>query len=821
MKKILITSVLAGLGFCGFTQTNGKISGKIKDGNDQKVIEAATISLLKASDSSLVKTALADKEGNFLFENLQNGRYIVLTSSTGHRKLYSDQLVLDSVTTSATTGTLQLVPADKNLQEVVVTAKKPFVERRLDKTIINPDALISNTGSTVMEVLEKSPGVSVDKDGNISLKGKQGVIIMIDGKPSYLSGEELANFLKNLPTSNLELIEIMTNPSAKYDASGNSGVINIKTKKNKQKGFNGSATLAYGQGVYPKTNNSINLNYKTGKINLFSTFSGSYRKNFQELDISRTYTNQDKTVKAIFSQNTDKIRKTQSYSGKAGMDFYASKKTTFGVIFSGYYFPSDETGSSYSYPKDSNGVLDSIVAAFRSEKGVWKNGGVNLNFQHNFDSTGRQLTADVDYLRYRSNRDQHFHNVIYNTDWSVRYNDVLTGELPSDIQIYSAKTDYTQRITKGIKMDAGLKFSYVTTDNTASYFNIVDSIKSVDVKKTNRFQYEENINAAYINFSKETKKWGFQAGLRLENTNYNGHQFGNEFRPEMDSTFKKSYTNLFPTAYISYNANEKNQFGFSYGRRIERPDYEDLNPFMFFLDKYTYDEGNPFLRPMYSDVFELSHTYKQFLTTTLNYSYTKDLFNEVFRQNDQPDDSISTIVTQGNFGITHNASLSANAQFKVTKWWSMIVYGEGRYQQFKGIMYDKDLNEDGFTFAGNINNQFNFKKGWGAELSAFYRSKKIEGQMIIHAMSQMDMGIKKDLFKNKASVKFSVRDIYGPRKVKGNIAFQNTDASFRQYNDSRVATLSFSYRFGKPIKGLPKRKTGGAADEQNRVKSAN
>lgn len=821
MKKMLITLALASMGYLCHAQNAGKISGSIKDGGNQKVIDAATISLLQSADSALLKTSLTDKDGNFSFEQVDFGNYIIMASSTGHAKVYSKVLKIDSANLFAQTEILQLLPLSKDLSEVVVNSKKQFIERKLDKTIINPDALITNTGSTAMEVLEKAPGVAVDKDGNISLKGKQGVIIMIDGKPSYLSGTDLANYLNSMPASNLEIIEVMTNPSAKYDASGNSGVINIKTKKNKQKGLNGSLALAYGQGVYSKTNNSFNLNYRNGKINFFSNVSVNYRRQFQKLDIFRKYVNDDKTLKANFSQNTSKNKESYFYNAKAGMDFYATKKTTLGIVLSGYYAPSNETGNSYSYPKNSQDQLDSIVTALRTENGKWGNGAVNFNIQHNFDTTGRQITADIDYLQYKSGRDQQFDNIIYNKDWSNRYSDRLIGDLPSDIKIYSIKTDYTQNLKKGLKMDAGLKFSYVTTDNKANYFNVVNDIKFVDAKKTNRFEYTENVNAAYVNFSKSIKKWGFQAGLRIENTNYTGHQYGNEFRPDMDSSFKRSYTNAFPTAYISYNASDKNQFGFSYGRRIERPDYEDLNPFLFFLDKYTYEEGNPFLKPMYSNVFELSHTYKQFLTTTLNYSRTKDLFNEVFRQNNQPDDSLSTIVTRGNYGEVNNLSLSMNAQIKITKWWTTMLYAEGRYQEFKGDLYDEAINAKGVNFSANMNNQFSFKKGWSAELSGFYRSKTLEGQMTIRSLSQMDIGVKKEVLKNKGAIKLSVRDIYGPRRARGYLNFQTTQASFRQYNDNRVVTLSFNYRFGKQIKGQPKRRTGGAGDEQNRVRSAN
>jgi len=821
MKKFLTTLLLAGIGLCSFAQAPGKISGKIIDGGNQKIIDAATLSLLRAKDSVLLRTSVADKDGSFGFENLKDGSYLVLATSVGHSKVYSQPLVISADSKNADAGTLQLVRINKNLSEVVVTSKKQFIERKIDKMVVNPEAMISNAGSTALEVLEKAPGVSVDKDGNISLKGKQGVIIMMDGKPSYMSGADLANFLRNLPASNLDQIEIMTNPSAKYDASGNSGVINIKTKKNKQKGFNGSLSLAYGQGSYPKTNNSLNLNYRVGKVNMFSTLSANYREGFQSLDIHRRYVNDDKSTKAIFEQESWAKKTNKNFNGKFGMDFYASNKTTLGFVFTGYTTPGSEKGYNTNYLQNGQGIFDSIVRADRDEEYTWKSTGLNLNLRHSFDSTGRELTADLDYIRYNANKDQYFLNGSYNTDWTKRYTDVLIGALPSDIRIYSAKMDYTHPLKGGLKMEAGLKFSYVETDNIANYWNEINNVKTIDWSKTNHFQYKENVNAAYLNFSKTIKKWGFQTGLRIENTNNEGHQFGNPLPEHPDSSFKKSYTNAFPTAYVSYNANDKNSFGASFGRRIQRPDYEDLNPFLFFLDKFTFGAGNPYLRPMYSNVYELSHTYRQFLTTTVNYSHTKDLFNETFDQLNTATDSFATVVRQGNYGVMNNLSVSMNAQIKVFKWWTSMLYAEGRYQEFKGDLYGATLNVEGKTFMVNVNNQFSFKKGWSAELSSFYRSKNVEGQLIMKPMNQVHLGIKKDVLKNKGSVKLGVRDVFGPMRAKGNINFKNTEASFRQFGDNRSVTLNFNYRFGKPIKGLKNRKSGGAGDEQNRIKSAN
>ncbi len=817
MKKLFNLLVVCTIALCSQAQTNnsGTISGNIKDGGNQKIIDAASISLLNANDSTILKTALVDKEGKFVFENINYGKYLLLASSIGHSKTYSNLLTLTETNSAINAGTLQLIPAEKSLAGVTVVSKKPFIERKADKTVLNVESSISSTGSTALEVLEKAPGVTVDKDGNVSLKGKQGVLIMIDGKQTYLSGPELANMLRNMSSNQLEQIEIMTNPSAKYDASGRSGIINIKTKKNKQKGFNGSATTAYTQGIYSKTSNSLNLNYRNGKINLFSTLSANYRNNYQQLDIYRRYTNNDKSTKAIFEQVSFSNKHSGNYNAKIGADYYLNKKTTVGVVVSGVTNPFVQNGENTSYLKGANGGLDSIVTALSSEHSKWKNGSVNVNFRHQFDSTGRELTADFDFLNYNSNKDQQFINTSYTATWGVKNSDILLGELPSLIKIYSGKTDYTHPLKKGAKIETGLKTSYVETDNTAGYYNLVGTSKNPDYDKTNRFDYKENINAAYFNFNKEMKKWSLQTGLRLENTNYKGHQLGNPVKP--DSSFDRSYTSLFPTAFVGYNPTEKNQFSFSYGRRINRPDYEDLNPFLFFLDKYTYGAGNPFLRPMYSHVIELSHTYKQFLTTTLNYSYTKDLFTEIFEQKD-----FATIVRQGNYGHMNDASVSISIQKGVAKWWNTMVYTEAKYNQFAGrLSTGEDINTHATTFLANVNNQFKFNKGWSAELSGWYRTKGVEGQIAIKALGQMNAGVQKQVIKNKGTVKLSINDILNSRNAKGDINFQNTEAKFRQYGDNRVATISFSYRFGKPIKGVQKRKTGGAGDEQNRVKGGN
>ncbi|MDQ6610220.1 MAG: TonB-dependent receptor, partial [Bacteroidota bacterium] len=693
MKQIFtLLALICLFSFSAQAQTGGKISGSVIDGS-QKTIEAATISLLKAKDSSAIKFAVANKEGNFLFEGIPDGSYLVSITAVGHQFVYSPIFVITPSASNIQLKTIELIPVSKSMNSVTVTARKRFIEQKMDRMIVNVDASISNAGTTALEVLEKSPGVTVDKDGNISLKGKQGVMVMMDGRPAYLSGTDLTNYLKNLPSSALDQIEIMTNPPAKYDAAGNAGIINIKTKKNKIQGFNGNVSLNYGQGVYWKTNNSVNLNYRTAKVNVFANANEGQWNSFQALDIQRTYRNgSTKDITAIFEQNTKMHNESGSYNLKLGADYFVNKNTTVGIVTSGFYNPETFRSANTSYLMSASRHIDSIVYATSNNNNKWKNKGLNLNVRHQFDSSGTELTADVDYVTYSSKGDQNFLNTTLTPTWTKLRDKLIKSTLPINIDIYSAKIDYSHPFKSGYKFEAGAKTSYVKTGNSAFYYNVINGGEVTDYTKTNQFLYKESINAAYINLNKEFGKLGVQAGLRFENTNYNGKQFGNPTRT--DSTFNKSYGSLFPTVYFSYNASQKNTLGLSVGRRIQRPAYQDLNPFLFFLDEYTYQAGNPFIRPQFTNNVELSHTYKGFLTTTLNYNHTKDYMMETFRQEQTSvtSNGYATIVSKGNIGKVDAAGISVNAQVPVAKWWNANLYSNLNFSKFSGMLNGEDLN---------------------------------------------------------------------------------------------------------------------------------
>ena len=793
----------------------GSISGTLTGGGNRKIIDAATVSLFEAKDSLLFKMGLTDKTGNFFFEQIPFGKYYLSASAAGHLQTYSRTFEINNSSTLEV-GIIELTSDIKDLKDVIVIGKKPFIERKIDRTVINVDAAITDAGTTALDVLEKAPGVTVDKDGNISLKGKQGVLIMMDGRPSYLSGQELANLLKNMPSTVIDQIEIMTNPSAKYDAAGNSGIINIKTKKNKLKGLNGSVSTGVTQSRFTKTNNSLNLNYRTGKINLFGNYYYSYWHGFTDLHIVRNFRNTEtKNLETIFDQQSH-----MQYSGewnnlKLGMDFYANKKTTMGIVLSGVLNPYRSSGLNTSFLEDGNKYVDSIVAATNAERGKSNNLSVNLNLRHSFDTAGKEFTVDLDYLTYDQNRNQFFENSYLNPDYSERKPGTqLKGTLPTGINIYSAKTDFTFPLKKTAKIETGLKSSYVTTDNNALYQNNTSEGYVTDDGKTNHFIYKENINAAYINYSRQIKKWGIQAGLRAENTNAQGHQTGNATRP--DSSFTKNYLNIFPTAYISYQLNKKNTFSINYGRRIDRPAYEDLNPFYYFLDEYTYVVGNTLLQPQFTNNIELSHTYNSFLTTTINYSKTNNVFTDVLKQIT----SERTIFqTKENIASRTNMGLAVSAYFHVAKFLTTNIYSNVMHDSYKGALDGGYLNVHSITFFSNISNQLKFKKGWSAEVSAFYRSKGIESQIIIDPLWRLDAGLQKEIFKNKGTLKLSIRDIFASQNFSGSIQYQEIDVFIQNHFDNRNVSLTFTYRFGKPLQNQQGRKTGGASDEQSRIKT--
>ena len=808
----------------------GNISGVVQSA-DKNPIQGVTVQLVHDSGKALVKAALSDRSGVYGFENISAGGYTLSFTATGYQKIEQPVTVIDSVPATII-PVVYLSAKVTGLGNVTVISEKPFIEQKLDRTIVNVDASPSNAGATALEVLEKSPGVTVDNDGNISLKGKQGVIIMMDGKQTYLSGSDLANILRNMPASALDQVEIMTNPSSKFDASGNSGVINIKTKKSKSKGSNGSIAAGNTTGLF-RTNGkeqllwkpslSINYNYKKNKVNLFGNAVYNYREGRGMLDIVSRYYRNNKQIDSIANINTLFNFRNNNYTLKLGMDYEADKKNTYGIVLNGFLFagrPTPVTSTTYT---DLDGNPFSRLNSKTTNKLGWNNISTNLNYKHTFDSTGTELTLDLDYARYSNLSDQLLSTGFFDGNNTQTADSMfLRGHLPSDIDIYSVKSDFTHAYKSGVKIEAGSKSSYVISDNLVNYERKSGNGWIPDARN-NHFIYHENVNAAYMNGRKEFKKWNLQGGLRIEHTNTKGTQVID------NSTVKRNYVSVFPTAFAGYTIDHKNSITLSLSRRLQRPNYQDLNPFTFFLDSLSYRQGNPYLTPQFSYNYELIHSYNGKLITTLNYTKTTDVISNIINRKRGSNNEIIGFLTSDNIANYTNTGLAISSPLKLTRWWNTTLFGNIFRNHYKGTYISNetgepevvDLNIAFTSFTVNVNNNFTIAKGWSAELSGWYRYKTVEQLSLTEPMAQLNIGLaKNNLLKGKASLRLNARDPFNWQHYNALTKYGTVDFNIKNRWDNRQYGINITYRFGTQQSQV-KRKASSTEEEQKRVGAGN
>ncbi|MFY0481128.1 TonB-dependent receptor domain-containing protein [Flavobacterium sp. PLA-1-15] len=791
-------------------QTNGKITGTIKSSNNEP-LEIVLITLVSASDNSLVKTTFPEANGNFEFTNLADNNYLLVIDQLGFKTYQSQPIAIQQ--NNVVFPLIQLETEEVNkLDEVVIEKKKAFVENKIDRTVVNVDAMMSAAGSDAMDVLEKSPGIIIDQNGTITYKGKSGVTVFIDDKPTYLSGAELEAYLKSLPASTLNQIEFMTNPPAKYDAAGSAGIINIKTKKSNARGFNGSFSTRVSQGKRMVNRNSLNLNYTDGKIRLYGNVSYAKQEAVTDLYIFRRYKNEDLSTKTLFDQNSLMENENKNANAKIGLDFYASEKTTLGISVNGFLRTGSGNSDVRSVLTNASSVIDSTIIADNSTRDKFKNGSVTFNYSRDFNE-GKRLTADADFLTYSNRTDQRFRNYIYQPDNTLSNSDELVGKLPSKISIYSFKTDYTHPLKNEGLLEAGYKISHSETDNVADYADVVGGNETPNYDTSNHFRYNEIINAAYVNFNKSYNRFSFQTGLRLETTISKGNQLGNIMKPA--SQFKRDYTNLFPTIYVQYKLDSigDNQLVMNYGKRISRPYYQDLNPFLSPLDKFTFYSGNPYLNPSFGHNVELSYRYKGNFSTTLAYGKSKDDINETIEIREGIYYS-----RPGNIGESQFLSWSTQSDFNVTKWFSSSIYTEVAYMQYDSELYTEGLNSSGTFFHFSSNNRFKIDKNWSAELSGRYTSEMTSSQFTLGEVASINLGIQRKVFGDRGMLRLNANDIFymGIRNgVINNLKL--TDATWKNKPDSRFVALTFTYSFGKAFQAKSQERSG-AESEQSRVK---
>ncbi|MBC7851734.1 MAG: TonB-dependent receptor, partial [Chitinophagaceae bacterium] len=561
------------------------------------------------------------------------------------------------------------------------------------------------------------------------------------------------------------------------------------------------------------------MNYRTGSFNFFLNYGANFNESVINMIARRTYYNEEAKQNALSILEQPFFNKTfgKTHSLRTGMDYYISKKTTVGIALAGTALSRDNDGRNIARWMNGNGTIDSIINTTSDNFTKWKNATVNLNLRHSFNST-RELSVDVDFLRYEIRNQQQFENRRNDTTSYIESN---AGTLPSDLQIVSAKSDYSQQFGE-LQWETGWKSSRISTDNLADYSTLHGGTWKPDLAKSNHFLYTENIHALYTNFHRKFDKWDLQSGLRYEYTAYKANQLGNAF--VKDSSFVRNYHNLFPSVFLTYTADSSNSITIKAGRRIDRPPFQKLNPFLFIINKYTYQSGNPLILPQYTWNVELTHMFKQMLSTSISYNFTNDYFSQIFFEDStaiSADTSRRTIIyTDGNVGRMQNVGLTVAALLAPAKWWSLNAQANFTYKRFDGFIwntYKASISQ----FNINMNNQFRFNKGWAAELSGFFIGRNQNDlQEILDPTGQVSIGLSKQILKNTGTLRFTLRDVFYTQDMEGWTYFEKVIEYFRLQRDSRVATISFSWRFGKAMKQTVKR-SNGAEDEINRVGTGN
>ena len=800
----------------GITQETDRGQITITIANEKtELLENATVELLKALDSTLIKVALTGKSGIAEFEKIRFGSYLLRVSMVNYAVSYTRTFDLSAEHNLVQLPRLVIQTKSTQIGEVVVTAKKPFIQKLKDRIVVNVENSIVSAGSSAMDVLERSPGVSIDQNDVIGLRGRQGVIIMMDGKPSPMTGTDLANYLRGLPSGAIERIDIITNPSAKYDAAGNAGIIDIRMKKDQRLGTNGTLTAGYGQGIYPKTNAGTTFNYRNKAINIFGNYNYTYRIGLNHLILDRNfYTGgifsggdlKDNYAKMPLSSNTARL----------GMDYFAGKKTIIGFVANGSFYHFDRQAGNNSIVINDQHTSSSSFKTSSTNNDGSSNLAVNINLKHTFDTTGRELTADADYGSFSSHSLSTSATKYYKLDGSSLQPDyILNGDQDGKLIFKTLKSDYVNPIKKGMKFETGFKTSFVSSDNDAQFFDASSGTPENDVNKTNRFFYKENNNAAYFNFSKEYKKFDFQLGLRGEQTNVDTRQaIGNV---QWDS----SYFQLFPSAFLNYHIKEDQTVGLSVSRRIDRPGYSELNPFLFLIDVTTYATGSPGLLPELTWSYEGNYTLKN-LNFTLGYSHTTNnqniaiaRFRDVFPS--IPSEDNVTVQIPINLASSDYFGLTIAAPVRVNKWWNMINNGNIYYNHFNGNLGGTRLNNGKPAIDASSSNTFTLGNGWVTELNGSFSSGGQYGFMVSKPQWGVAAGVQKTVLKSKATIRFNVTDIFWTNLPRATITYNNYIEKWHAYRETRVANLTFTYRFGKNTVAQARRRATGSEEERRRA----
>ncbi|WP_143310450.1 outer membrane beta-barrel protein [Chitinophaga vietnamensis] len=809
MKKfIVVLGMLFQIVYVSHAQQSpaGTINLKVTD-KTGKPLPFASVLLRHVKDSVLVKGELTTEDGNAKFEKIPDGNYFVQASQLGYNTHYSASFNIGAGHKNISLNTVQLESLAKNLQAVNVTAQKPFIEREAGKTVLNVESSPTAAGNTALDILRRAPGVQLDQNEQLLLKGKS-VQVMIDGKLTYLTGDQLTDMLKSTAAETIAQIEIMTTPPAKYDAAGNGGIINIKTKKGKLTGINGSVNATLSQAYYGFYSAGGNFNWRTTKFNLY----GDFNRGDRPFRVTREYSRnvKDSIMTTALRQSVAHRNEFINNTYKAGLDYFLDDKNTVGVLVNGYANSFGNRIISQTRLGQVNQQPDSVLHSLSRNDNHFDNVAVNVNYKSVLDTAGgRELSVDLDYARFNNHRHLTLNDSLYDMhSQKFRNFNGIQNFGTTQITIKSAKADLSWPLGKQSKIEAGVKASFVTTSNIFQYDSLLNGHYITSPGLSDQFRYQEDIYAAYASYKKAWKKFSMQLGLRAEQTNSEGTSYS------VKSSVKRTYLDFFPNINLEEKINDKHKLNLAYTRRIERPEYSQLNPFLFYLDRYTFGHGNPYLRPQYSDNTELSYIFKDKYILTLGYNRTKDFIEEFIEQNDSTKASISVAMNY-NWSKAYTVSLTIPADF--TKWWHMDNNMNTGYSQFhfQGINGGAAVTRSSFTYYINSTNTFTLPKDYKIELTAFYESPFVYALFDGVARHNMNIGIQKTFLDKKATIKLTANNLLQNQFYRGNAKYANLDMSIYNTWQFKTYSIYFSYKFGSSsIKAARDRQTGTSAEQK-------
>ncbi|MET4081653.1 outer membrane receptor protein involved in Fe transport [Pedobacter sp. UYP30] len=774
------------------------VTGKVQNEKKQPLLYAS-VSLRNLADST--STLQVTKEnGNYLFKTVKPGKYVVRVLMVGFEKRSSEVFSVSQADVKL--PIITLLDKSQTLNEVTIKSKMPVVDYKADRVIINVEKM-NTAGDNALEVISKAPGIRLDKDENIILKGKTNVAVMIDGKVSYMSGTELTTYLKSLPADALSKLELISNPSASFDAASSGGYINIKLKRNRIQGFNGNANIGGGYGKYEKIYGGTNLNYNIGKLSTFARVSTGHYNSYNRLTLDRTI-------------GTDKFNQinfwhpiTQSTNYSAGFDYYVSDKQTIGASYKGFSSPDETNVTSNSPSFNAQGGKLGSVAMVNPQNNTAGNNTFNVNYRFNIDTSGRELNFDADYVNYGSSKNENFTNFYYNQNDQLIANPIyLRNSGIGGTDIYALKLDYIFPFTKTLKLETGLKTSWVNTKSNLAFDSLKNKGWVNDPRRTNLFLYNEHINAGYTSLSQSFKKLDIKIGLRLEQTIGDGNSSSST------ETIRRNYWQLFPNAAISYKINDNNQLTASYRKSINRPSYGSLNPFAFYTDPYTALQGNQFLQATYSNNLEFNYTYKSFRLLTISYANTKGGISEVIYQNNDTKESISR---PENLSNEKSLYFATGSPIDFFKWWNNSTELAVAYDAIKTPVQGSAYNAAKWSWGASTDNTFSLPKKYSLSMYAYYQSPSVSGLFKTLSNYAVNVGAKKTFWNDNATLALKFNDIFATGKFRSVLQYGNVNTYWQNEWENRKASLSFTYKFGNiKMKTVKSRKTS-TSEEEGRV----